>query len=88
MPPLAILAGLGSVVPERILTNQHLEAMVDTSDAWIVDTAVRLLRIDAARRQGRPRPGDTVVSVAFGAGMTYAGAAIRWDETARGGSAA
>jgi len=76
MPPLAILAGLGSVV------------MVDTSDAWIVDTAVRLLRIDAARRQGRPRPGDTVVSVAFGAGMTYAGAAIRWDEAARGGSAA
>lgn len=78
MPPLAILAGLGSVVPE---------AMVDTSDAWIVDTAVRPLRIDAARRQGRPRPGDTVVSVAFGAGMTYAGAAIRWDEAARGGSA-
>ena len=27
--------GLGRAVPKRILTNQDLEAMVDTSDEWI-----------------------------------------------------
>lgn len=82
------------------------------ANARIVDAAVRLLHIpeskvfhtielygnmsaasipvslDAARRQGRLRPGDTVVLVAFGAGMTYAGAVLRWDEAAGGGSAA
>lgn len=29
------IAGLGSYVPERILTNIDLERMIDTSDAWI-----------------------------------------------------
>lgn len=95
------------------LTLAEIDLLVPhQANARIVDTAVRLLRIprhkvfhtiesygnmssasipvslDAARRQGRLRPGDTVVLVAFGAGMTYAGAAIRWDEAARGGSAA
>ncbi|WP_018935449.1 beta-ketoacyl-ACP synthase III [Thioalkalivibrio sp. ALJ24] len=31
----ARIAGTGSYLPERILTNEELEAMVDTSDAWI-----------------------------------------------------
>jgi 3-oxoacyl-[acyl-carrier-protein] synthase-3 len=95
------------------LTLAEVDLLVPhQANARIVDTAVRLLRIprhkvfhtiesygnmssasipvslDAARRQGRLRPGDTVVLVAFGAGMTYAGAALRWDEAARGGSAA
>ena len=30
------VAGVGSYVPERVLTNGDLEAMVDTSDEWIV----------------------------------------------------
>jgi 3-oxoacyl-[acyl-carrier-protein] synthase III len=30
------LAGVGSYLPERILTNAELEARVDTSDEWIV----------------------------------------------------
>jgi len=34
--PLSIeIAGLGSYVPQRILTNQDLEQMVDTTDEWI-----------------------------------------------------
>lgn len=32
----ARISGIGSAVPERILTNSELERMVDTSDEWIV----------------------------------------------------
>jgi len=32
----ARITGTGSYLPERILTNKELEAMVDTSDEWIV----------------------------------------------------
>ncbi|MHB8995129.1 MAG: beta-ketoacyl-ACP synthase III [Armatimonadota bacterium] len=32
----AKVVGLGSYVPERILTNKELETMVDTTDEWIV----------------------------------------------------
>ncbi|AKJ95400.1 MULTISPECIES: beta-ketoacyl-ACP synthase III [Thioalkalivibrio] len=38
----ARISGTGSYLPERILTNAELEAMVDTSDAWIRDrTGIR-----------------------------------------------
>ncbi len=30
------IAGTGSYLPEKVLTNRELEKMVDTSDAWIV----------------------------------------------------
>ena len=30
------IAGTGSYLPEKILTNHDLEKMVDTSDEWIV----------------------------------------------------
>ena len=43
------IAGIGMYVPERRLTNQELEAMVDTSDEWIVQrTGIRERRIAAA----------------------------------------
>lgn len=32
----AKIIGIGSYLPERVLTNQDLEKMVDTSDEWIV----------------------------------------------------
>jgi 3-oxoacyl-[acyl-carrier-protein] synthase-3 len=32
----SVIAGTGSYLPEKILTNADLEKMVDTSDAWIV----------------------------------------------------
>lgn len=45
----ARIIGLGSYLPKRILTNQELETMVDTSDEWIVSrTGVRERRIAAA----------------------------------------
>ena len=40
------IAGLGRFVPERRLTNQDLEKLVDTSDDWIVQrTGIRERRI-------------------------------------------
>lgn len=36
MTKRAIVAGLGTYVPERVLTNRELEKMVDTSDEWIM----------------------------------------------------
>lgn len=42
----ARIAGTGSAVPERILTNFDLEKMVDTSDEWIVErTGIKERRI-------------------------------------------
>ncbi len=42
------ITGLGWHVPERVLTNQELEGMLDTSDEWIVErTGIRERRIAA-----------------------------------------
>ena len=44
--PSARITGTGSFVPSRVLTNQDLERMVDTSDAWILErTGIRERRI-------------------------------------------
>lgn len=43
------IAGTGSHVPERVLTNHDLEKMVDTTDEWIVQrTGIRERRIAEA----------------------------------------
>ena len=43
------ITGVGSYVPERILTNAELERMVETSDEWITTrTGIRERRIAAA----------------------------------------
>jgi len=43
------IVGWGKYVPRRVLTNRHLERMVDTSDEWIVKrTGIRERRIAAA----------------------------------------
>lgn len=40
------IIGIGSYLPERVLTNQELEKMVDTTDEWIVSrTGIRERRI-------------------------------------------
>jgi 3-oxoacyl-[acyl-carrier-protein] synthase-3 len=45
----AVITGTGIGVPERVLTNQDLERMVDTSDEWIVTrTGIRERRIAGA----------------------------------------
>ena len=42
------LTGVGAFAPERVLTNADLEAMVDTSDEWIVSrTGIKERRIAA-----------------------------------------
>ena len=42
------IAGTGSYVPERVLTNEQLAAMVETSDEWIVTrTGIRERHIAA-----------------------------------------
>lgn len=44
----ARIAGTGSYLPERVMTNQALEALVDTSDAWITErTGIRQRHIAA-----------------------------------------
>ena len=44
----SFIAGTGSYAPEKILTNRELEAMVETSDDWIVErTGIRERRIVA-----------------------------------------
>jgi len=42
LPYSAVIAGIGSYVPPKVLTNADLEKMVDTSDEWIVSrTGIR-----------------------------------------------
>jgi len=42
----AVISGVGSYVPDRVLTNADLEKMVDTNDEWIVSrTGIRERRI-------------------------------------------
>jgi 3-oxoacyl-[acyl-carrier-protein] synthase-3 len=44
--PAIGIVGVGSAVPDREMTNQDLEHMVETSDAWIVErTGIRTRRI-------------------------------------------
>lgn len=44
----ACVTGWGMYLPERVLTNQELEKMVDTSDSWIIErTGVRERRVVA-----------------------------------------
>jgi 3-oxoacyl-[acyl-carrier-protein] synthase-3 len=47
------IAGVGSATPERVLTNQDLEKIMDTSDEWIVQrTGIRERRVVDPQRQG------------------------------------
>ncbi len=55
---------------EQIFVN--LERYGNTSAASIP------LALDEARRSGRLKRGDLVLLVAFGAGLTYGGALVRW----------
>ena len=42
------ITGLGAFVPERVVTNDELSTMMDTSDEWIVErTGIRERRIAA-----------------------------------------
>jgi 3-oxoacyl-[acyl-carrier-protein] synthase-3 len=41
-------------------------------------SATTIIALDEARKSGRILPGDLVIMVAFGAGLTWGGVAIRW----------
>jgi 3-oxoacyl-[acyl-carrier-protein] synthase-3 len=55
---------------ERVFVN--VDRYGNTSAASIP------LALDEARRTGRLQPGDLLLLVAFGAGLTYGGALVRW----------
>jgi 3-oxoacyl-[acyl-carrier-protein] synthase III len=50
----------------------NLDRYGNTSSATIP------LALDEARRAGRIKPGDVTLLVAFGAGLTYGAALVRW----------
>lgn len=52
------IAGTGSYLPEKILTNQDLEKMVDTTDEWIMK------RVGIRKRHIVGDSGDTTCSMA------------------------
>ena len=54
------IAGTGSFLPERIVTNAEMESLVETSDEWIASrTGIRQRHIAAE--------GQTTGDLAFGA---------------------
>lgn len=54
-----LIAGVGSALPARVVTNRDLEGMMDTSDEWIVQrTGIR------ERRIRNPEAGETTASLA------------------------
>lgn len=58
------------IPPEKVMVN--IDKYGNTSAASVA------IALDEARRQGRLVPGQHVVLVAFGAGLTWAGALLRW----------
>jgi len=45
-PPIAMVAGLGMAVPDRVMTNADFAAILDTNDEWIIErTGIRERRI-------------------------------------------
>ena len=67
----ASIAGTGSAVPERILTNFDLEKMVDTSDEWIVErTGIRERRIAAEGTVTSDLAKEAALKALDDAGMT------------------
>ena len=47
-PTTARIAGIGCYLPERVLSNQEIERMVDTSDEWITTrTGIKERRVVA-----------------------------------------
>ena len=49
------ITGLGCHVPERVVTNDELAALVDTNDEWIVDAHRDPRAADRGRRRGADR---------------------------------
>ncbi|MEP0774889.1 MAG: ketoacyl-ACP synthase III [Acidobacteriota bacterium] len=57
----ARIAGLGTFLPEKVLTNKDFEAMIETTDEWIVTRT-------GMRERHVVSPGESVATVAVEAG--------------------
>jgi 3-oxoacyl-[acyl-carrier-protein] synthase III len=67
----AVIVGTGSYLPQRILTNQELEKMVETSDEWIVSrTGMKERRIAAEHEQTSDMGAEAGRRAIAAAGMT------------------
>jgi 3-oxoacyl-[acyl-carrier-protein] synthase-3 len=55
--PIAYIAGLGTAVPPRVVTNRDFEKTLDTSDQWIVERT-------GIRERHHADPGMTVAGLA------------------------
>lgn len=65
------IAGLGSYVPERILTNAELEQMVDTNDEWIrTRTGISTRHIAAKHQSTSDLAYEAAIKALDDAGMT------------------
>jgi 3-oxoacyl-[acyl-carrier-protein] synthase-3 len=68
------ITGLGVHAPEKVLTNQDLERMVETSDQWITERT-------GIKRRHVAEPGTTTFSLAAEASRkALAGSAVRPEE--------
>ena len=68
--PAARVVGIGAALPERIVTNEELERIVDTSDEWITArTGIRERRIAASKEAGTGRSAR--IDVQLERGATY-----------------
>ena len=66
----AVVLGTGSCLPERVLTNDDLEEMVDTSDEWITSrTGIRTRRIAGAGEQNFQLASRAAEKALDGAGI-------------------
>ncbi len=67
------IAGVGSYLPERVLTNQELESMVETSDTWIRErTGISQRHIIAADQQTSDLASEAARRALADAGLTVA----------------
>ena len=77
------LIGTGSYAPEKILTNGERIGLPEEKMFVNVDkygntsSATMVVALDEVVRTGRVGPGDIILIVAFGSGLTWAATAIR-----------
>lgn len=65
------IVGVGSYVPDRVLTNQELEKMVDTTDEWITTrTGIKERRIAAKDEFTADMAGKAALRAMKNAGVT------------------
>jgi 3-oxoacyl-[acyl-carrier-protein] synthase-3 len=72
--PLASILGLGTYVPDRVLTNAELEVMVETTDEWIRSrTGITERRIAAEGQTTSDLAAEAAKRALVAAGMTADG---------------